>query len=143
MPYLGLGFSLLETYEYAELGEAAGLVNMPDEAPEGRGMDGERQRLLQRSRVLENCVSELEARQSAEPKKRRNAHRSTGEPNTSLEVRSLNQDVSLREAGQHMQKWKGTHDEGTGQPHLTVTQDGAFIGVISVSNILRYYSGVV
>jgi len=27
--------------------------------------------------------------------------------------------------------------------HLAVTQDGAIIGVISVSNILRYYSGVV
>jgi signal-transduction protein with cAMP-binding, CBS, and nucleotidyltransferase domain len=27
--------------------------------------------------------------------------------------------------------------------HLAVTQDGSIIGVISVSNILRYYSGVV
>ena len=27
--------------------------------------------------------------------------------------------------------------------HLAVTQDGAIIGVISVSNILRYYSGVI
>ena len=27
--------------------------------------------------------------------------------------------------------------------HLGVTQDGELIGVISVSNILRYYSGVV
>lgn len=27
--------------------------------------------------------------------------------------------------------------------HLAVTQDGQIIGVISVSNILRYYSGVV
>lgn len=27
--------------------------------------------------------------------------------------------------------------------HLGVTQDGDIIGVISVSNILRYYSGVV
>ena len=26
--------------------------------------------------------------------------------------------------------------------HLAVTQDGSIIGVISVSNILRYYSGV-
>jgi signal-transduction protein with cAMP-binding, CBS, and nucleotidyltransferase domain len=26
--------------------------------------------------------------------------------------------------------------------HLAVTQDGQIIGVISVSNILRYYSGV-
>ncbi|HSN05450.1 MAG TPA: CBS domain-containing protein, partial [Nitrospira sp.] len=27
--------------------------------------------------------------------------------------------------------------------HLAVTQDGQIIGVISVSNVLRYYSGVV
>ena len=27
--------------------------------------------------------------------------------------------------------------------HLAVTQDGQIIGVISVSNILRYYSGIV
>jgi signal-transduction protein with cAMP-binding, CBS, and nucleotidyltransferase domain len=26
--------------------------------------------------------------------------------------------------------------------HVAVTQDGAIIGVISVSNILRYYSGI-
>jgi CBS domain-containing protein len=27
--------------------------------------------------------------------------------------------------------------------HLAVTQDGAIIGVFSVSNVLRYYSGAV
>jgi signal-transduction protein with cAMP-binding, CBS, and nucleotidyltransferase domain len=27
--------------------------------------------------------------------------------------------------------------------HLAVTQNGQFIGIISLSNILRYYSGVV
>ena len=59
---------MVDAYEYAELGEAAGLVNMTDEAPEGAGMDSQRQRLLQRSRVLESCVSELEARRAAEPK---------------------------------------------------------------------------
>jgi signal-transduction protein with cAMP-binding, CBS, and nucleotidyltransferase domain len=31
-------------------------------------------------------------------------------------------------------------DQGT--RHLAVTEDGAIIGIISVSNILRYYSGV-
>jgi hypothetical protein len=43
---LGETSELLEAYEYAELGEAAGLVNMPDEAPEGTGMDSLRQSLL-------------------------------------------------------------------------------------------------
>ncbi|HEX7092875.1 MAG TPA: signal transduction protein, partial [Nitrospiraceae bacterium] len=48
---LGQASNLLHAYEYAELGEAAGLVNMTDEAPEGTGMDSQRQSLLQRGRV--------------------------------------------------------------------------------------------
>src|SRR5262249_38076370 len=44
---LGQTSNLLHAYEYAELGEAAGLVNMTDEAPEGTGMDSDRQSLLQ------------------------------------------------------------------------------------------------
>lgn len=58
---LGQTSDLLHAYEYAELGEAAGLVNMTDEAPESGGMDDQRNSILQRSRVLESCVSELEA----------------------------------------------------------------------------------
>jgi CBS domain-containing protein len=201
---LGETSDLLEAYEYAELGEAAGLVNMTDEAPEGTGMDGQRQRLLQRSRVLESCVSELEARRAAEPKKPQAGRQALIGPqiveHMSPEIRSLHQDASLREAGQLMQKWKmgsllltdnqsyvgfitdsvlarevvvnGLNPSTTpvktcmrtplvaiegdrpiieavrmmkerATRHLAVTQDGAVIGVISVSNILRYYSGVI
>jgi CBS domain-containing protein len=201
---LGQTSDLLHAYEYAELGEAAGLVNMTDEAPEGTGMDSQRQSLLQRSRVLESCVSELEARRSAEPKKRQTGRQTLIGPQVaehmSPEIRSLPHDASLREAGQLMQKWKlgsllltdnhsyvgfitdsalarevvanGLNPNTTpvkncmrkpvvaiegNRPiidavrmmkeqatrHLAVTQDGDIIGVISVSNILRYYSGVV
>src|SRR6476620_2701319 len=70
---LGETSSLLDAYQYAQLGEAAGLVNMTEEAPESVGLDGERQNLMQRSRVLESCVSELEARRAVEPKKLRQA----------------------------------------------------------------------
>lgn len=201
---LGQTSDLLHAYEYAELGEAAGLVNMTDEAPEGTGMDSQRQSLLQRSRVLESCVSELEARRSAEPKKRQSGRQTLIGPQVaehmSPEIRSLPHDASLREAGQLMQKWKlgsllltdnhsyvgfitdsalarevvanGLNPNTTpvkncmrkpvvaiegNRPiieavrmmkeqatrHLAVTQDGDIIGVISVSNILRYYSGVV
>jgi hypothetical protein len=66
---LGQASDLLHAYEYAELGEAAGLVNMTEEAPEGTDMDSQRQRLLQRGRVLESCVAELEARRSSGTKK--------------------------------------------------------------------------
>ena len=200
---LGQASELLHAYEYAELGEAAGLVNMTDEAPEGTGMDSQRQSLLQRSRVLESCVAELEARRSAEPKKTKVGQTLIGPQvaeHMAPEIRSLSQESSLREAGQLMQKWKlgsllltdnqsyvgfitdsilarevvanGVNPATTAvktcmrapviaiegnRPiieavrmmkeqatrHLAVTQDGQIIGVISVSNILRYYSGVV
>jgi CBS domain-containing protein len=200
---LGQASDLLHAYEYAELGEAAGLVNMTDEAPEGTGMDSQRQSLLQRGRVLESCVAELEARRSAEPKKAKIGPTLTGPQvaeHMSLEIRNVSQDASLREAGQQMQQWKlgsllvtdrqsyvgyitdsilarevvakGLDPNMTvvktcmrtpvvaiegdrpiidavrmmkeqATRHLAVTQDGAIIGVISVSNVLRYYSGVV
>jgi CBS domain-containing protein len=200
---LGQASDLLHAYEYAELGEAAGLVNMTDEAPEGTGMDSQRQSLLQRGRVLESCVAELEARRSAEPKRAKVGPTLTGPQvaeHMSLEIRNVPQDTSLREAGQQMQQWKlgsllvtdrqsyvgyitdsilarevvakGLDPNTTvvktcmrtpvvtiegdrpiidavrmmkekATRHLAVTQDGAIIGVISVSNVLRYYSGVV
>jgi CBS domain-containing protein len=200
---LGQTSDLLHAYEYAELGEAAGLVNMTDEAPEGTGMDSQRQSLLQRSRVLESCISELEARRSAEPKKSKVGRTLIGPQvaeHMSPDIRSLSQDATLQEAGQLMQKWKtgsllltdkqsyvgfitdsmlarevvanGLNPAATvvkacmrkpvvaiagdrpiieavrlmkeqATRHLAVTQDGQIIGVISVSNILRYYSGVV
>jgi|SRR5689334_14903252 signal-transduction protein with cAMP-binding, CBS, and nucleotidyltransferase domain len=197
---LGETSSLLDAYQYAQLGEAAGLVNMTEEAPESIGLDSERQSLMQRSRVLESCVSELEARRAIEPKKLR--HVLTGpqvSEHMSADLRSVPHTASLREAGQLMQKWKtgsllvtdketyvgfitdsvlardvvangldpnttavqscvrkplvSIHgdrplieavrlmkDQAT--RHLAVAQDGQIIGVISVSNILRYYSGV-
>ncbi|MCC2640523.1 MAG: protein of unknown function, contains domain pair [Nitrospira sp.] len=200
---LGKTSELLGAYEYAEFGEAAGLVNMTDEAPESAGVESQRQRLLQRGRVLESCVAELEARRAAEPKQSKTNRQVLIGPQVaehmSSDTRSLSQDVSLREAGQAMEKWKvgsllltDRHayvgfitdsdlaravvahglspattanvcmrkpvvsiagdrpiieavrmmkDEAT--RHLAVTQDGSIIGVISVSNILRYYSGVV
>lgn len=201
---LGEHSELLDAYEYAELGEASGLVNMTEEAPESVGLDSERQNILQRSRVLESCVSELEARRAAEPKKHKGNRQVLIGPQVaehmSYDLRSISQTASLREAGQLMQKWKtgsllvtDEHayvgfitdstlardvvanglDPGTtpvkscvrkplvairgdrplieavrmmkeqATRHLAVAQDGDIVGVISVSNILRYYSGVV
>lgn len=200
---LGQASDLLHAYEYAELGEAGGLVNMTDEAPEGSATDNHRQSLLQRSRVLESCVAELEARRSAVPKKAKVGQTLIGPQiaeHMTGEIRSVSQDATLREAGRLMQQSKTgsllvTNNKSyvglltdsalaqevvangldpTRTPvkacmrtpviaieghrpvieavrlmkeqatrHLAVTQDGQIIGVISVSNILRYYSGVV
>ena len=200
---LGETSGLLDAYQYAQLGEAAGLVNMTEEAPESIGLDSERQSLLQRSRVLESCVSELEARRAAEPKKYSNRQALTGPQvaeHMSPDLRSVPHTATLREAGRLMQKWKTgsllVTDRDTyvgfitdsalardvvangldanttpvqtcvrsplvairgdrplieavrlmkeqATRHLAVAQDGEIIGVISVSHILRYYSGVV
>lgn len=199
---LGDTSELLEAYEYAEFGEAAGLVNMTDEAPESAGVESQRQRLLQRGRVLESCIAELEARRAAEPKQSPASRQVLIGPQVaehmSADIRSLSQDASLQEAGQAMEKWKlgsllltdnqayvgfitdsalaravvanGLNPatavkvcmrkpvvaiagdrpiieavrlmKEQATRHLAVTQDGSIIGVISVSNILRYYSGV-
>jgi CBS domain-containing protein len=201
---LGETSALLDAYQYAQLGEAAGLVNMTEEAPESIGLDSERQSLLQRTRVLESCVAELEARRAAEPKKLNSQkHTLTGPQvaeHMSPDLRSVPHTATLREAGRLMQKWKtgsllvtdsrayvgfitdsalardvvanGLDANTTpvqvcvrkplvairgdrplieavklmkeqATRHLAVSQDGDIIGVISVSNILRYYSGVV
>jgi CBS domain-containing protein len=201
---LGESSELLEAYEYAQLGEAAGLVNLTDEAPESVGLDGQRQSVFQRTRVLESCIAELEARRAAETKKRASGTQALIGPQVaehmSPELRSIHLDASLREAGRLMQQWKtgsllvtdskayvglitdsalardvvakGLDPNTTtvkacmrtplvairgdrplidavrmmkeqATRHLAVTQDEQVIGLISVSNILRYYSGVV
>ena len=78
---LGSSSSMLEAYEYAQLGEAGGLVNISDEAPEGAGLDNEREALRQRLRVLESCVADLEARRAQASAGRRSE--STGGPTVS------------------------------------------------------------
>ena len=201
---LGETSELLEAYEYAQLGEAAGLVNLTDEAPEGGGQDSGRQSLLQRNRVLESCIAELEARRAAVAAKPKLGPQAFIGPQVSeymsAEVRSVHTDATLTEASQRMQECrvgsllvsdhrfyvgiitdtdlarealaKGSDpkttpvkacmrkpavtieadrpmidavrmmkDEAT--RHLAVTERGEIVGILSVSNILRYYSGVV
>lgn len=201
---LGETSELLDAYEYAQMGEAGGLVNLTDEAPESTGLDGQRQTLLQRCRVLESCIAELEARRAAGTKGRKRTEHALIGPQVaehmSPEIRSVSHDATLREAGELMDRWKTgsllvtNNREYAGfitdsilarevvakgldptrttvktcmrtplvaiegaRPlieavrlmkdhntrHLGVVQDGEIIGVISVSNILRYYSGVV
>jgi CBS domain-containing protein len=203
---LGEASDMAETYEYAQFGEAGGLVNFPDEAPEvGAGdRDLARESLNQRKRVLESCIAELEARRAAVGKKKQQGPYVLIGPQVtdhmSHEIRTVRVNASLKEAGQLMQQWRvGSllviddrsyvgvitdtdlardvvargldasteivktcmrtppitievdqpiieavrlmKDKGT--RHLAVTNQDQIIGVISVSNILRYYSGVV
>ena len=130
---LGETSELLEAYEYAEFGEAAGLVNMTDEAPESAGVESQRQRLLQRSRVLESCIAELEARRAAEPKQSQASRQALIGPQVvehmSADIRSLSQDASLREAGQLMEKYK--------LGSLLLTDKQAYVGFITDAILAR------
>ena len=56
----GEASEIAEAYEYAKVGEAASLINLPEEAQESGTQDIDRESLQQRKRVLESAVSELE-----------------------------------------------------------------------------------
>ena len=198
----GSSSSLLDTYEYAEVGEAAGLLNLTDEAPEGMNAQSQRETIRQRHRVLESAVADLEARRASLAKETQK--RKTTGPRVSDfmagSVRAISLDATLREAGQSLQKWKigsllvqsgdeyiGSiseteltnevvasgadattttvktcmreplvtietsdpiveavrHMKEKGTRHLAVTESGRIVGVVSVSDVIRYYSGVV
>jgi len=61
----GSSSPLVVIYDYAQIGEAAGMVNLPEEAPEGVTHAAERETLRQRQRVLEICMGDLETRRAA------------------------------------------------------------------------------
>jgi CBS domain-containing protein len=197
----GSSSPLLDTYEYAEVGEAAGLLNLTDEAPEGTNSESQRETIRQRHRVLESAIADLESRRASLAKETKK--RKTTGPRVSdfmaHTVRTISLDATLREAGQSLQKWKigsllvqsgdeyigsiseteltsevvasGTDATTTtvktcmreplvmietsdpiveavrlmkekGTRHLAVTESGRIVGVVSVSDVLRYYSGV-
>ena len=198
----GSSSPLLDTYEYAEFGEAAGLLNLTDEAPEGTNSQSQRETIRQRHRVLESAIADLEARRASlakEAKKRKTTGPRVSDFMAST-VRKISLDATLREAGQCLQKWKigsllvqsgdeyigsiseteltsevvasGTDATTTtvktcmreplvtietsdpiveavrlmkekGTRHLAVTESGRIVGVVSVSDVIRYYSGVV
>lgn len=58
----GSSSEMMEAYSYAQLGEAAGLINLPEEAQEPGSHNTEQESLQQRKRILERCIAELESR---------------------------------------------------------------------------------
>jgi CBS domain-containing protein len=198
----GSSSPLLDTYEYAQLGEAAGLMNLPEGGSEGATHHSQRETIRQRQRVLESGIADLEARRASVSQEAKKG-KATG-PKVSdymaKSVRSVSPEATLREVGQCLQKWKigsvliqsgdeflgyiteteltrevvasGTDPVTTtvktcmreplvtietsdsiieavrlmkekGTRHLAVTESNRIVGVVSVSDIIRYYSGVV
>ena len=196
----GEASNLAEAYEYAKTGEAAGLVNLPEEAQENGAQDIDRESLQQRKRVLESAISELEAHRKAGSKSPRNGMVTVRVADyMSPEVRSIAATATIKDAGKLLQKLKvgsllvdddrryigiitdtdlsrkavarGLDPNTTttkscmskpvltieddepleaavklmkehGVRHLAVTEDGTIIGVLSVSDLLRYYSNI-
>lgn len=191
----------LDTYSYAQLGEAASMLNLQEEAPEGSHDDLGRESLRQRRRVLESCVWELEAKRALNAKTRSPVpHAATKVSEyTTRQIRSIQTDATLRDAGKRMEEYNvaclfvgdpgryvGTITDAMlsravvlqgldpattpvkrcmdrmivsvdnnapiveavklmkdrGIRHLAVAEDEMIVGVLSVSDLLRYYSGV-
>ncbi|MFB3062139.1 MAG: cyclic nucleotide-binding/CBS domain-containing protein [Candidatus Binatia bacterium] len=198
----GSSSPMVGTYDYAQIGEAAGMVNLPQDAPEGVTHATEQETLRQRQRVLEICMGDLEARRAAlargERIKTKTGPRVADYMSTT--VHFIHVDATLKEVALLLRKQKigsllvkgvdhfigsitetelsrevlvGGVDPSTTRVktcmrepiislessdpvveavrlmkekatrHLAVTDGGAIVGVISVSDILRYYSGVV
>ncbi len=197
----GSSSPLLATYEYAQVGEAAGLMNLPDTGTEEAATNSQRETIRQRQRVLESGIAELEARRAAlEQESRKGAAKGPRVAEyMTKSLKAVSMDATLREVGQSMQKWKigsvlvQSGDEYVGyitetelarevvgggtdpatttvktcmrEPiisletsdalveavrlmkekatrHLAVAESGKLVGVISASDVLRYYSGV-
>ena len=192
---------LLEAYEYAQLGEASSMVNLPEEAQEPGAQDVDRESLQQRKRVLESCISELETCRADAFRKRRLLSKTAPRVSDfmSKDLHTLNHEATLREAGRLLKKYRigsllvddekryvgilteadicrkavaqGLNPEGTpvkacmskpiisiaddepilegvrmmkakGIRHLAVTEDNTIVGILSVADLVRYYSGV-
>ncbi len=104
----GSSSPLVDIYDYAQIGEAAGLVNLPQEAPEGVTHATERETLRQRQRVLEMCMGDLETRRVALTRGAR-IKTETG-PRVadymSTTVHFIHVDATLRESARLLQKQK-------------------------------------
>ena len=61
----GSASPMVDAYEYAQLGEATGMVNLAGEAPESVAHATERESLKQRQRILEICLGDLQTRRAA------------------------------------------------------------------------------
>lgn len=124
----------LETYQYAKLGEASSIVNIPEEAQESGAQDTYRESLQQRKRVLESCVSELEVKRDRFTTGRGalNSHALQHikvADYMSPDVRSVHRAETIKEAGKLLQKWK--------VGSLLVDDSSRYIGIITDTDLSR------
>ncbi|MFQ5990952.1 MAG: cyclic nucleotide-binding/CBS domain-containing protein [Nitrospiraceae bacterium] len=119
----GEASELAEAYEYAKLGEAASLVNLPEEAQESGAQDIEQASLQQRKRVLDSCLSALEGLRNTRVLAGRVADYMSAGP------RNVYIDATLKETGRLLQKWK--------VGSLLVNDGRRFVGIITDTDLSR------
>jgi CBS domain-containing protein len=120
----------LEAYHYAKVGEAASLVNLQEEAQESGAHDTYREGLQQRKRVLDSCITELEALRPADSQRAGGALAGARVADyMSSDVRSVHKDASLKEAGRLLSKWK--------VGSLLVDDHRRYIGIITDTDLSR------
>ena len=120
----------LEAYHYAKVGEAASLVNLQEEAQESGAHDTYREGLQQRKRVLDSCITELEALRPADSQRAGGALAGARVADyMSSDVRSVHKDASLKEAGRLLSKWR--------VGSLLVDDNRRYIGIITDTDLSR------
>ncbi len=123
----------LEAYQYAKVGEASSLVNLPEEAQESGAHDTDRESLQQRKRVLESCLSELEVKRDMLTTRYGTGGRSLEglkvADYVSHDVRSIHRTATIKEAGRLLQKWK--------VGSLLVDDGSRYIGIITDTDLSR------
>lgn len=119
----GESSELLQAYKYATLGEAASLVNLPEEAQESGAQNLEQESLQQRKRILESCLSTLEGI--------RNTRMIAGQVANymSTEVRSVHINATLKEVGNLLKKWK--------VGSLLVDDGRQYVGIVTDTDLSR------
>lgn len=121
----GTSSDLLETYEYAKTGEAAALLNMPEEAQETGARDVYRESLQQRKQALESCIVAL---QTGAVKRNPLTHTRVADY-MSHDVRSVHKDAPIKEAGRLLQKWR--------VGSLLVDDGARYVGIITDTDLSR------
>lgn len=122
----------VEAYQYAKLGEASSLVNLPEEAQESGAHDTCRESLQQRKRVLESCLSDLEVKRDLLTTRRgdgRSLERLKVADYMSPDVQSVHRVATIKEAGRLLQKWK--------VGSLLVDDGSRYIGIITDTDLSR------
>jgi signal-transduction protein with cAMP-binding, CBS, and nucleotidyltransferase domain len=122
----GESSELMETYEYARMGEAAALLNMQEEAQESGARDVYRESLQQRKQALESCLIALQTGGAARKSPLADA---CVADYMSHDVRSVHKDAPLKEAGRLLQKWK--------VGSLLVDDGSRYLGIITDTDLSR------